>query len=580
MSYSLNKLNVVSVLDPRVAMKSFRNFAVMKTGSIVNYQSIVADGDDLSQVVFSANPPNPNTIVSRRVMSWFPYEVTLTGTTTNTNLLDGYLGQFGAPRFAPTAQITDVFSATVNDCTITNNVKNLITMMARCNIEDYEYAKTLSTMPCMPDFYANYSDATNPTAFGNAVNPIAPIGNNSYYCTRGGHLIQVMANTPTSATIRFISYEPLFISPFLPTEDDREGFHGVQTLTFNYVCSNLQRVWSNALGATGNPATITNYKVELYQKPQLDFVYVSAGLLQNIPRSLVYDYMPMNDYKTQTEELPAFDPVKTIDEQGKTATSSLITFAAIPRRIYVYARKNVSSLTANDSDGFAAISNISILYDNRQSLFASCIHPEQLYQISQYNGLEMSYPQFRRHSGSIFICDVGRDLSLVNDDEATGLSIQKQFQVTAKVTNLTNTPAIFDLFVVACLDGLLTIEDNRAIAQISIVSKNDILTAKNAQEFAEYVKPRSFYGGSVLKSLGKVAKTVVNQAKKHNLVSKGLDMAGLSGAAKVAKSVGYGLVPGYPDMGGSRVGGAMMPKQKLKARTVKGSGMYDEDYYE
>jgi hypothetical protein len=593
MSYSLNKLNVVSVLDPRVAMKSYKNFAVMKTGSTINYQTITADGDSLSSINFNCNPPNPNTIVSRKVMCRFDFQIDFVGTRANSdgqNLLTGYVGTFGAPRWAPLASITQVLSVNINDTLVTNNVMNLLPIISRCNTTDYDYVKTLSTFPSYTDFYANYSDATNPIGYGNAVNPLANIGVNGFYQGRGGwQVTELPGGTPTTGSIQFSTYEPLFVSPFLPLADEFEGFHGVQTMTVSMVFTNkLERIWSDGgIAMTGNQTNITGATVSLSARPTIDFIYISAGLLQNIPRSLVYDYSPMNDYRTTIDQsFNAFNPALPIAAQGvDNITSSLITFAAIPRRIYIYIRKAVGSLTMKDSDVVCAINSVSIQYDNRQSLFASCKHPEELYQISQYNGLEMSYTQSRRHGGLVFICDVGRDLTLVNDDEATALSIQKQFQVTVNATNLTNqaiSAGNMELYVVACLDGLMTIEDNRTILQTSIVSKNDILVAKNAQEFAEYSKPRSFYGGSFMKTLGKVAKTVAKHvapihdfAKKHGVVSKALAYSGNPVASQAAKSFGYGLVPDYPNMGsghtgGAHVGGAMASKGKLHARTVRG----------
>lgn len=590
MSYALNKLNVVSVLDPVVALKSSRNFAVFKTGSTISYKTISADGNDISQLNWDADPPNPNTIVSRRVIAKFDFRVTLTGTTTASNLLDGYLGEFGAARFAPIAQIVNVSTASINDTNVSMNVKNLITCISQCNMEDDDYVESLSGFPSMKDFYADYADFT---ANGDAVNPLRKIGNNGFYQGRGGWEYKIVGTpTTTSATIDFTVYEPLWLSPFLSVHDDEQGFHGVQTFKLSMVCSKPERIWSNCVGG-GNPATITNIAVTLNDKPQLQFKYISAGLLQNIPRSLVYNYHPLIDYKTSIGGGIPVAPGATFSD-----FSSLITFPAIPRRIYIFARKAVGNLTYNDSDTFSSIDKIEIEYDNRQSLFASC-DAYQLYQISQENGLKMSYTQSRLHTGGIFICDLGKDLSLVNDDEATGLSISKQFQVKFTGTNLHNDATAFELFVVASLDAIMTIEDNRAITQSSIVSKNDILTARNAQEYAEYTKPDNYFGGSFLKSLGKVAKSVVKHApqalefvKDKGLVSKGLAMTGNPALAMTAKTMGYGLVPDYVPMepkeggarvggarvGGARVGGMMMPKSKLKSRMVKGSGFADDDY--
>lgn len=588
MSYALNKLNVVSVLDPVVALKSSRNFAVMKTGSTISYKTISADGSDLTQLNWDADPPNPNTIVSRNIIAKFQFRVVLTGTTTNPNLLDGYLGAFGAPRWAPIASIVNVSTASINDTNVSMNIKNLITCISQANMKDDDYVDVLSGMPSLRDFYADYNQFV---ANGDAVNPLRAIGNNGFYQPRGGFNSTIVANTATSATIDFTVYEPLWLSPFLSIDDDEQGFHGVQTFKLSFVCSQLDRVWSNCVGG-GNPATITSIVTSLTEKPQLQFKYVSAGLLQNIPRSLVYDYHPMIDYKTTIN-----GGVAVVAGAQFSDYSSLITFPAIPRRIYVFARKAVGSLNFNDSDTFSSIDKVEIEYDNRQSLFASC-DAYQLYKISQQNGLKMSYTQAQKFTGGIFICDVGKDLSLVNDDEATGLSISKQFQVKLTGRNLSANNGVFELFVVACLDALMTIEDNRAITQSSIVSKNDILTARNAQEFAEYTKPDSYFGGNFLKTLGKVAKTVVKHApqalefvKKHGLASKALAMTGNPALAMTAKSMGYGLVPDYVPMegqggamiggarvGGARVGGQMMSKSKLKSRMVRGSGFGDYDY--
>jgi len=80
---------------------------------------------------------------------------------------------------------------------------------------------------------------------------------------------------------------------------------------------------------------------------------------------------------------------------------------------------------------------------------------------------------------------------------------------------------------VACIDGIITIEDNRAIIETSVVSKNDILTAKNAQEYVEYTRPKSFYGGSFMKKLGKMAKVAVKHGPEaYKLGKKAVNLGG------------------------------------------------------
>jgi hypothetical protein len=558
MSYALNKLNTVAVLDERVALKSARNFAVMKTGSTISYKQIPADGQDLTSINFNLDPPNPNTIVSRKVMVQFDFVLNFTGSSISStgNLMDEYLGIDGAPRFSPLANITQVITANLNDTNVTLNTANVITAISRCNIKDSEYVMNMSTFPSMPDFYADYSNYVD---FGGSMNVLGQIGTNGYYQPRGGWPMQVTLNNTTNATVLFSTVEPLWLSPFESIDDDVDGFHGLQTFKLQMVMiPNLSRVWSH--NPSGN-LTISGLTVTLQRKPVAYFTYISPGLLQNIPRSLVYNYNPLIDYRT------------TIGPVGAGITcaptpSSLITFAAIPRRIYVFARKAVGTLTYSDTDTFLTVQNISIEYDNRQSLFAACT-PQQLYSISQFNGLEMSWAQSWLQTGGIFICDVGRDLALVNDDEATGLSIAKQFQVTFTGTNLTlEDMASVELYTVVSLDGLMTMEDNRAILQTSVVSKQDILTAKNGQEYAQYVRPSNYFGGNFLKTLGKVGKTIAHGVIKYGpRAIKAAEHAATGNylGAVGTLATGKGLVPEYVPLekGGASIGGAMMMPQEM-----------------
>jgi hypothetical protein len=443
----------------------------------------------------------------------------------------------------------------------------------------------------MVDFYQNYADGID-QGYGTSVDPLQPIGTNGYYQGRGGYgPMNIVSNTPTTASIRFPSTEPLYLSPF-SNEDDEAGFHGIQTLQFTFILSQLSRVWSHSRSSS-NPNIISSINVSFYQAPELHFTYITPSITQPIPRSLVYNYNNVDSYPTDVASAISPGASFTVDTNN-------IQLNSIPRRIYVYARRSNSTKNYTTSDTFARIDGISLNWDNRQGLLSGA-SSDDLYKISAYNGYKASYSQWNKYTGSVLILDVGRDIALTQPDEAPGVLKTLQLQMKVNFTNINPTDAMnFTVYIVVISEGLITIANNTAVLQVGVISKMDVLNARQGLHGETlHQKPRNYYGGSFFKkALGAISKGA-NQVAKYgptalrgvsdlgNLASSstnplefGLDVANLGRQYSKELKKGRGLVGGYERIGNGLVGGRMMQKSALKSRMMQGSGLSFEDYEE
>ena len=510
MSYTINPLEIVSVKAPLIKVNEKRKFPVLKGGAQISYKPVISSSYSNSSMQFTAPPPSPSIFVDRRIHLKVPVTIDFTGTApVGQNLIQS---GFDAFRAYPLSSIINTLTATINNNASTINMSDVIQPLLRYNTgRDLAQGK-YSTTPSMMDKYQRYESGDQTT-----INPLAQYAENTYQTPRGGFPMTINSNTNTTASVSAVLTEPLFLSPLLFGQKDRSGFIGVQTMDFNFTFdSNLGRIWSHSDGSGSTLITVT---VTIGQ-PTLLFKYVTPDPLSVIPKSVVYSYYDVQRYPTD-----ANTPITS----GSTATfsSANIQVQSIPRRMYIFARQRNADRTFNSTDTFFSLENISINWNNRAGLLSSA-SKEDLYLMSKKNGFDGSYaewsggPVIREIGassqkfgtvGSVFCVEFGTDIGL-GALETPGMlgTYQLQYNATFKNVNQVDT-IIPTLYTIIISEGTFTIQENRSIAQIGVVSKQDVLDAELAPE-VEYDSLDEMYGGNFFSGLKDISNSVLDVAKK------------------------------------------------------------------
>jgi major capsid protein len=535
MSFAINPLKTVRVVDPRVNFANEREYAVVSGGNQVSWKPFMSTSYSNGSFNFSAPPPNPGICVDPRVYISVPLTIDFAGVNTggagNLNLLiDGD----DAFRAYPISSVCSTLTVRINNSAASINLSDVMPSLLRYNtghnIREFNY----STCPCMQDYYQLYSDGA-----GTVRNPLASFGSNSWETCRGAFPLQNVTNGATNAHIEATISEPLFLSPFLfgKGSELRNGFIGVQTMDFQFTFANdLTRIWSHntAHGSLFTPPVNGTGMVVNFKQPALLFNYISPKLLEPIPRSISYSYMVVDRFPTDNGV--QYNPGDQI-----MVMSNNIQLNTIPRRIYIFARRSNANQTVYTTDTFASLINISINYNNYSGLLASASQHD-LYNISKKNGCNLSFPEWCGNSpvaglsnlysgisgffngpaalgfppfsptglvGSVLCLDWGIDIGL-DDLHAPGEILNSQLQINATFVNINQTDLLvpYTFYIVTISEGIWTVENLNSIPQIGVLSKEDILNSKRSP-MIDYKSTDTIYGGDFIGKMKDIGRKVL-----------------------------------------------------------------------
>jgi hypothetical protein len=353
--------------------------------------------------------------------------------------------------------------------------------------------------------------------------------------SRGAFPITVVSNTNTAAVVQMEITEPLFLSPFLHAAGLEDGFYGVQTLDFNFSLGDLSRLWSHA--STGLTFTAAP-TVSFYSAPQLLFNYITPQDIPPMPSASIYSYKVIDRFPTNYGNINA--------GASTTISSTNIQLNSIPEVVWIFARGTNSSRSYLTSDAFLKINSISLNFQNQSGLLSSA-SAQDLYRMSCDNGLEMSWPQYSKFTGSVLCLRFGKDIGL-DPLTAPGCTGTFQFQCNVNVTNVSGATINTDLYIVPMSAGSFTIEQNRSIAQIGILSKRDVLDAQSSQLVEYNSISQHAWGGGIFDSIKSFFKSAAGKvgdvARRVGSVAPGaLEKARMLG--QVARQAGF-KVPTNP----------------------------------
>ncbi len=483
MSNSLQQFDMVRVREPRTNLTSKRTYAILEGGQQISWKPVISTSYSQNSVQFNCPPPNPNIIVDRQVKLVLPFEVSITGADQGSPLVD--VGVTDSLRAFPIASIIESLQVNINNASVSINLADVLTPLTRyctpLKLREFDY----SMSPSMLDQHQNYSEGT-----GSVRNPLGTYDDSCSGADipRGAFLpVEVVTDTNTEYKARFIVVEPLFLSPFLFGGSEHNGFYGVQTMDLNFtLAANLSRVWSHS--SAGNTFSSVDVTIGGFENPQLLFNYITPSPLMPIPMVMSYPYYAVTRFPTTiSNSITAGSEFQV--------TSANIQLNSIPRRIYIYARRSNSDADYGTTDTFAFMRSISVNWNNNSGLLSGATAYD-LYRMAVNNGCNLSWMQWSEHVGSVLCIEMGKDIGLQSGLESPGSLGTYQLQLTANMINTNATETIaFSLYVVVISEGVLMIEQGRAVTELGIVSKKDVLEAASSP-FINYKNLMQTEGGS------------------------------------------------------------------------------------
>ena len=319
MSYSIDKVETVSAVDPRI-VDTKTKYIVLTGGESVTQQTYQAETYTNSLVSWAVTTNSPSVFLDRRFMVKMSFSVNIPQT--NVKPLD--TNGFG-PRCLPLSSCCNTVSLTINGEQTSIQLGDMVHALVHYNNTLKCKTGTFSGSAAMPDYYSTYLYAQNTNR-----NPFENAKDNSAEIPRGAILYDSITgnyNDPGGITFVFTVEEPLLISPLATgcglSED---ALYHVQNfgVTMNLDCS---RAWSQI----ALPANITPV-VTVSGVPTLTCTYISRKQIAKIPPVLNYRYEKMQLYTNDIGKIDA-------GAENKPFTSRNISFPQIPEKLYIYVRR-------------------------------------------------------------------------------------------------------------------------------------------------------------------------------------------------------------------------------------------------
>jgi hypothetical protein len=617
MSLNPQRLEVTKCLDPRVtAPGASAPYIYVEGAANVTQKSYTTSSASEGSLQFSsANPPNKHVFVDRKIYIQVGIRLSMSCASTGANqfcLTPGH----DALRCYPFSSVCSVTQATLNNFSISVNTADVLhPLVDRYNVDNRLKNGMYSTAPSYPDQAQLYSSLvdSNRSELGSydfsTDENIMPRGGYSQFYIQSNSGPSTAAGQTLNAVVDFVTTEPLFLlSPIVSSRKEASGFINLATFDMNFTLlsgvNGFNRMWSRSeldpvlTGSYQFASLITTgpaFYFSNFARPQLLFQYFQPkeSMLLPINGLSLYNYYDTQRYPSDVTGVPQYPAYATY-------STNSIQLSGIPSRVFIFARQPDYIQRANCSvtDTFASINNISIQYNARSGLMASCT-PQVLYQISRKNGCNLNYTQWLgapvyapgsfnnalRYStiGSVICLDLAQDIGL-GSLEADNKNTSANLQINVSISSLIPGVSAYTIYVIVVSGGIFSIHNGVSNAQVNVLTSEDILNAKR-QPGINIESIKSMGSGDFLSGL----KSFWNEKlspflKTTKLASNLLSLVPVIGGplSSAAKKYGYGDQMGYgDDMGygegniydpmvgqGVNVGGRMMREAQEQSRHI------------
>lgn len=589
----------VFVCDPRI-LQNQAKFSVLAgalSNSGIPYVAISATP---SQMLFNCYISSENVFVDRHFLvsatGYFQFKVTIDpAAPLVVNQPICVLGRDWSLAPYPINSLATTTTCTINDTNVTFVGQDMLQPILR--MVDRRADRRVRTSTTMLDKYVYYNDA-----FGTINNPIngydsmpdmAEAGNGCYsnvrYTDQGGAELAGLFSAPAAVVptlgqaysaingvpvcngaqtsgdfyifIKMRSCEPFVLSPFIFNEmsNPSTGFFGLNNLQFIMTLSSPSRLlrWNNRANGQLFADFQFNSSAPAGQplaEARVNIIALTPNLSISLPPKSI---IPMQNYSRY------ISAAGTSIAAGFTGmlTSNTITLPQIPDYLIVYARPtDFATVAGNVGDAYLPIASqfygasnnpLSVQWDNYSGLLSS-YSSEQLYYMSQANGLEMDYNTWigAAHSasgtnatgvdatstmqgqiiplvGGPLVLAMGRDVAL-QTGQAPGIVGNFVLQLSLTVRNQFREAKVPQLVVIAVNSGFLeTIRGSSRVLN-SILSEQAVIEASKQQPLGSSTLNRLVGGAS--KWLANSATGLAGGAFGYGRSAAGVSAAGVSAA--------------------------------------------------
>jgi hypothetical protein len=597
----------VLVKDDRLDVKDVVRYAVVKGGQNVTVAEYTALSESASQMTFNIQVPSEQTIIDRRVL--LQTEVSFTVKTPETPAGGeqpngcGY-GAVSSLASFPLHQLMTVMSATINNNTVSLNVRDALPAILRL-LDSYELVENNSTTPTYNDtmgsYLYNYQELNNPHASYYNVNESDALSRGCF--TPSAYTI-ANAGGETTETFTFKVTEPLLLSPFIfgHPKSNSQGFYGIQNMNFVFNIGDTARFFRCPTGTNGSALSFNNVYPQpvnwnalgacavsglSFARSKLIFNFLTPHPSDLMPARNIVPYYELPRYITPIGNIPAGTTVTSgyssfVNPHETQVSTQSLQLNQIPDKLIIYVRKRASNQNNGDGDVALAIKNVSINFNNNSGILASATK-ESLWQMSkeagnnetwiEWNGQVTSNTRNANQKlqpgsgalsgfagfasvGSYLVLEFGKDIQLVEDYYAPGSLGNFNLQVNLTVQNY-NTWAITnsEVVVITMNSGVFVNERGTSSTYTGILTKQDVLEASQQQAYTKSDVARLVGGGfldMVKSGVQKLAPIALPMAK--NLLGK-MDHPAAKAVSGALGALGYGPSAGGPSAGGYSAGG-------------------------
>jgi hypothetical protein len=353
----------ILIRDSRLENISDKSIFSVSSGSASNtYQSFQSvSGSSNSVLSFNVRPPSESVCFDRCIYvgAHVTYNLNITGVEEGTNIFQYGLNQ--AMQSFPLNRLFTTVQVQMNNASVSLNSQDCLPALLR-TLSTETLQKWQNLTPTLMDTYQRYPDCVG--AQNNPLAGYAGASHNHYLLSRGVHpLSQVLSSDASlisagtgevyNLTVEVDLIEPLITSPFLWAGCSYNDCSLVGVNNFNLVLnldSTMKRFWSSAI----DPSTYTLSLTSLTNA----YVYLNFLTSQPTMALPIKTITPFFDYPRYI--LSNSNTSTIVSGSHSIVTFSSIQFATMPDRIFIYARKPLSSMTCKDSESFFFINNISI----------------------------------------------------------------------------------------------------------------------------------------------------------------------------------------------------------------------------
>jgi len=509
-----------------------------------------------SNINFSQTTPGSGTLIDRRLFIKLQATFNFVGTVTAGNLLDRFVADLAVNnattmglRAYPLSSVTNNLSLTLNGNTTSTQLNRYVNSLGYL-VSDSQLRSDFTGIQ-YPDQNQLYSQsvATNNSEFSN-------YGSNWFGSRIRGPEYQIVNNGTTSAQVIATWYEPVMIPPLVwNREGSIPGLGYVNTFNIDYGLNNLSHMWS-AIPFEGLVLNMTALSISSVSidSAELHINYYTPSAIKSLPPLLHYNAPQI--YPINQDSLV---PVAPGDVSPKSILSSSIQLVTIPSKIVIYVSKKLGSADFYATDALCAIDQLQITLNN-QPMQLGRMSTFDLFKMSRRNGVNLTWEQFSKKTGSVVVLDLNRSDLVMSDSIAVGSLGSFQFQVDCRYHSLVpaaeSTPVtspvpsyLWSLNTVFIYEQFCIIDNTANTSFISGINPSEylnlVLTNQIDPSYSEFVPGTEYIGGSFWSSFKEGLSKAIQLAKKVAQKAPGYIQQGQDIFNKYALPIGMAVAPEF-----------------------------------